>query len=114
MKLRVIANAQVPETRTFNKEASHLRLVPDCEENSIALVKRYARMVEKDSDPFWDNHPRVIGRIPTTALLGALYCLSPNSTHKLLDDLRSIAECSINSDVRIAAVMKIFELDGSI
>ena len=100
------ASNDMPEPRSFHKSTSHLRVVPDTEEATIALVKRFARILENEET---SGGQFVRRSISTSAVLDAIYCLSPKAVECLKPELVLIVECSINSDIRTAAALKLCE-----
>ncbi|MEW6036273.1 MAG: hypothetical protein AB1529_06680 [Candidatus Micrarchaeota archaeon] len=111
-RLRPAARRDSPERTPFTR-LGFLTLVPDSADGITRTVELYACLLQHDSPAVSQARFRSQGHLDQIDICTSIYCLSPEAAGKLVKELRIIAEMSIHRDVRIAALMKLVELELS-
>jgi hypothetical protein len=88
-----------------------LYLVPDSDLEIRALVKRFSAFLleQDDTDPI--KYLRGRRKFDTNEIIGAINCLSPKAVDSLRADLMIIAQLSLRSSLRHAAMLKMAEAE---
>jgi hypothetical protein len=111
-RLRLAPRTDSPEVAPAPRFA-RLSLVPDSQDCIIRSVEMYACLLQHDTPTVSQANFRSQGHLGPIEICASIYCLSPEAAGRLAKELRIIAEMSIHSDVRIAALMKLVELELS-
>ncbi|MFN7990918.1 MAG: hypothetical protein U0R44_02045 [Candidatus Micrarchaeia archaeon] len=98
------SEARIP----FSERSRHLRAVPDSQAEIVKIVEVYSDFLLEDHE---SEGRRMAGRrrFDVKEVESSVFCLSPLRARLLSAELQVIAEMSLNSDLRRAALLKLAE-----